>query len=82
MKKLNLRSGNKSVSRIPSVFITGFTASNKIADVAIRRPMITSFMIQDENDPDDTENGLTKKTRTRSNDTPNRVHEYFVFSLY
>jgi hypothetical protein len=70
------------VSRIPSVFITGFTASNKIADVAIRRPMITSFMIQDENDPDDTENGLTKKTRTRSNDTPNRVHEYFVFSLY
>lgn len=67
---------------MPSVFITGFTASNKIADVQIRIPMITNFMIHDENEPDDTENGLMKKTRTRSNDTPNRVHEYLVFSLY
>ena len=32
--------------------------------------------------PDDTENGLTKNSKTRNNDIAKRVHEYFVFSLY
>jgi hypothetical protein len=82
IKKLNFKSGNISVSRIPSVSITGFTASNKMTDVAIRRPIITSFNIIDEIEPDLTDNGLTKKRRTRSKETPNMVHEYLVFSLY
>jgi len=82
IKKLNFRSGNKSVSRIPSVDITGFTASNKMADVAIRRPTMTIFIMIDVIEPDVTESGLTKNRSTRSNDTPNIVHEYLVFSLY
>jgi hypothetical protein len=70
------------VSKIPSVFITGLTASNKIADVPIRRQIITIFIIHEDREPDDSENGLTKKIRTRNNDMPNIVEAYLVFSLY
>jgi hypothetical protein len=70
------------VSRTPSVFITGLTASNKIADVTIRRQRITIFIIHEDMEPDDTENGLTKKIRMRNNDAPNIVEAYLVFSLY
>lgn len=82
IKKLNFKSGNKSVSSIPLVSITGLTALNKIADVPIRRPIIISFIIIEDVEPDDTENGLTKKRRISRSDTPNSIHEYLVFSLY
>ena len=82
IKKLNFRSGNKSVSSIPLVSRTGLTALNKIADVPTSRPIIISFIIIEDVDPDDTENGLTKKRRMRISDTPNSMHEYLVFSLY
>jgi len=82
MKKLNLRSGNKSVSMIPSVSITGFTALNKMTDVMPRRPTTMSFIIHEDIDPDDTENGLMKNRRTRRSATPKMTHEYLVFSLY
>ena len=39
-------------------------------------------MTIDDIEPDDTENGLTKNSKTRNNDIAKRVHEYFVFSLY
>jgi hypothetical protein len=70
------------VSSIPLVSITGLTALNNIADVPIRRPIIISFIIIEDVEPDDTENGLTKKRRISRSDTPNSIHEYLVFSLY
>jgi hypothetical protein len=82
MKKLNFRSGNKSVSRIPLVSIIGFTALNKIAEVARRSPITISFRIHDINEPDDTAIGLTKKIITRRRVTPKITQEYLVFSLY
>lgn len=82
MKKLNLSSGYKSVSRIPFVSIIGLTALNKIVEVATSSPMIMSFIIHDDNVPDDTANGLTKKISTRRRDTPKMIQEYLVFSLY
>ncbi len=82
IKKLNLSSGNKSVSIIPLVSNTGATALNKIADVATRRPTTTSFINPDENEPDDTENGPMKKRIIKNKETPKRIHEYLVFSLY
>ena len=82
MKKLNFNSGNKSVSRMPLVSIIGRTALNKIAEVATRSPITTSFIIHDVNDPDDTANGLTKNIITRRRDTPKMTQEYLVFSLY
>ena len=82
IKKLNFRSGNKSVSIIPLVSITGITAWNKIADVATRRPITTRFINPDENVPDVTENGPMKKRMIRNKETPKRIHEYFVSSLY
>ena len=82
MKKLNFSSGNKSVSRMPFVSIIGFTALNKIAEVATRSPMTTNFIIHDVNEPDDTANGLTKNIITRRSDAPKITQEYFVFSLY
>jgi hypothetical protein len=82
MKKLNLRSGNKSVLIIPSVSITGLTALNNMTDVIPRRPTTMSFIIHEDMDPDDTENGLMKNRRTRRSATPKIMHEYFVFSLY
>lgn len=82
IKKLNFRSGNKSVSRMPLVSIIGFTALNKIAEVATRRPITMSFIIHDIHEPDDTANGLTKKIITRRRETPKMTQEYLVFSLY
>ena len=82
MKKFNLSSGNKSVSIIPFVSIIGRTALNKIAEVPSNKPIITSFINHDDNEPDDTENGLMKNIMTRSKDTPNSTQEYLVFSLY
>lgn len=82
IKKLNLSSGNKSVSIIPLVSNTGATAWNNIADVATRRPTIMSFINPDENEPDDTENGPMKKRIIKNKETPKRIHEYLVFSLY
>ena len=82
MKKLNFSSGNKSVSIIPFVSKTGITAWNKIAEVATSRPITMSFINPDENDPEDTENGPMKKIMIKNNETPKRIHEYLVFSLY
>jgi hypothetical protein len=82
MKKLYFRSGNKSVSIIPFVSIIGRTASNNIVEVAINKPMTINFIIHDDHEPDDTENGLIKNIMTRSNDTPKSTQEYLVFSLY
>lgn len=82
MKKFNFNSGNKSVSRIPVVSIIGFTALNKIADVMTRSPITISFIIHEENDPEDTANGLTKNIITKKRDIPKITQEYFVFSLY
>ncbi len=82
MKKLYFRSGNKSVSIIPFVSIIGRTASNNIVEVAINKPMTINFIIHDDHEPDDTENGLIKNIMTRSNDTPKSTQEYLVFSQY
>jgi hypothetical protein len=82
IKKLYLRSGNKSVSIIPFVSNTGFTALNKIAEVPSSIHTTISFIIHDDIEPDDTENGLMKNIMTRSKDTPNSTQEYLVFSLY
>jgi len=82
MKKLNLRSGNKSVSKIPFVFKIGEMALNNIMDVAMSKPITTSFIIHDDHEPDDTENGLTKHKMTTNSDTPKRIHDDLVFSLY
>ena len=82
MKKLYLRSGNRSVSIIPFVSNIGFTALNKIAEVPSNIPTTMSFIIHDDHDPDDTENGLIKNMITRSKDTPKSTQEYLVFSLY
>ena len=82
MKKLYLRSGNKSVSIIPFVSMIGFIALNKIAEVPSNIPTTISFIIHDDHDPDDTENGVMKNIMTRSNDTPKSTQEYLVFSLY
>ena len=82
IKKLNLSSGNKSVSIIPFVSMTGITAWNKIADVATSRPITTNFINPDENEPDDRENGPMKKRMIRNKEAPKRIHEYLVFSLY
>lgn len=82
MKKLNFKSGNKSVSRIPLVSITGLIALNKIIDVVINNPITMNFIIHDPQELDDTENGLMKNRRIRRRDTPKIMHEYFVFSLY
>jgi len=67
---------------MPFVSIIGFTALNKIAEVATRSPMMTNFIIHDVSEPDDTANGLTKKIITRRSDVPKMTQEYFVFSLY
>ena len=82
MKKFNLRSGNKSVSRMPPVSIIGLTALNNMELVAKSIPIMINFSIQDDQELDDTENGLTKKIITRRRETPKRIHEYLVFSLY
>ena len=82
IKKLNLRSGNRSVSIIPLVSMTGITAWNKIVEVATSRPIMTSFINPDENVPDVTEKGPMKKRMIRNKETPKRIHEYLVFSLY
>lgn len=82
MKKFNLRSGNKSVSRIPPVSIIGLTALNNMALVAKSIPIMINFNIQDDQELDDTENGLTKKIITRRRETPKRIQECLVFSLY
>jgi len=82
IKKLNLSSGNRSVSIIPLVSRTGITAWNKIAEVATSRPITTSFINPDENEPEVTENGPMKKRIIRNKEAPKRIHEYFVFSLY
>ena len=67
---------------MPLVSIIGFTALNKIAEVATRRPITMSFIIHDIHEPDDTANGLTKKIITRRRETPKMTQEYLVFSLY
>ena len=82
MKKFNLRSGNKSVSRMPPVSIIGLTALNNMALVAKSSPIMINFSIQDDQELDDTENGLTKKIITRRRETPKRIQECLVFSLY
>jgi hypothetical protein len=82
IKKLNLRSGNRSVSIIPFVSIIGITAWNNSADVASSIPKMMNFISPDENEPDDTLNGPMKNKMIKNNDTPNSIHEYFVFSLY
>jgi hypothetical protein len=82
IKKLNFRSGNKSVSIMPLVSRTGITAWNNIAEVATSRPITTSFINPDENDPADTENGPMKKRMIKNKEAPKRIHEYLVFSLY
>lgn len=82
MKKLYLRSGNKSLSIIPFVSMIGFIALNKIAEVPSNIPITISFIIHDDIDPDDTENGLMKNIITISKDTPNSTQEFLVFSLY
>ena len=81
-KKLNLKSGNKSVSRIPLVSITGFTALNNRYEALASNVTIISFINHDDIEPDDTENGLTKKIRTRRRVAPKITQEYLVFSLY
>jgi len=82
MKKLCLRSGNKSVSIIPFVSIIGRTALNNIVEVAINKPITTSFIIHDAHEPDDTDIGLMKNKIIRNRDAPKSTQEYFVFSLY
>lgn len=82
IKKLNLSSGNKSVSIIPLVPKTGITALNKIAEVATSSPITTNFINPDENVPGDTENGPIKKRMIKNKEAPKRIHEYLVFSLY
>lgn len=82
MKKFNLRSGNKSVSRMPAVSIIGLTALNNMVLVAKSIPIMMNFSIHDDQELDDTENGLTKKIITRRRETPKRIQEYLVFSLY
>ena len=82
MKKLYLSSGNKSVSIIPFVSIIGRTALNNIVEVAINKPTTINFIIHDDHEPDDTENGLMKNIIMRNNDTPKSTQEYLVFSLY
>lgn len=82
MKKFNLSSGNKSVSRMPLVSIMGLTALNNIVDVLTSIPIIINLSIQDAQELDETENGLTKKIITRRRETPKRIQEYLVFSLY
>ena len=82
MKKFCLSSGNKSVSIIPFVSIIGRTALNNIVEVAINKPITTSFMNHDVNEPDETENGLMKNNIISNKDIPKSTQEYFVFSLY
>lgn len=82
MKKLYFKSGNKSVSIMPFVSIIGFTALNKIADVPSNIPTTIIFVIQDDHEPDETESGLIKNNNTSKRETPKRMQEYFVFSLY
>lgn len=82
MKKLYFKSGNKSVSIIPFVSIIGFMALNNIADVPSNIPMTINFIIHDDHDPDDTDIGLIKNSNTNKRETPKRMQEYFVFSLY
>jgi hypothetical protein len=82
MKKFNLRSGNKSVSRMPPVSIIGLTALNNMVVVANSIPIMISFSIHEDQELDDTANGLTKKIITRRRETPKRIQEYLVFSLY
>lgn len=82
IKKLNLSSGNISVSMIPFVSITGLTALNKITQVIAIRPTITSFINPANNEPSDTGNGPIKNKMIKNKVAPKRIHEYFVFSLY
>jgi hypothetical protein len=62
--------------------MTGITAWNNIAEVATSRPITTSFIIPDENEPEVTENGPMKNRMIRNKEAPKRTHEYLVFSLY
>lgn len=82
IKKLNLSSGNKSVSIIPFVSRTGITAWNKIAAVAESKAIMTSFINPDDNEPDDRENGPMKNRMIKNKEAPKMTHEYLVFSLY
>jgi hypothetical protein len=82
IKKLYFKSGNKSVSIMPFVSIIGFTALNKMADVPNNKPITINFIIHDVHDPDETDTGLIKNSITSKRETPKRIHEYFVFSLY
>jgi len=82
MKKLYFKSGNKSVSIMPFVSIIGFIALNKIADVPSNIPTTIIFVIHDDHEPDETESGLIKNNNTSKRETPKRMQEYFVFSLY
>jgi len=82
IKKLVFNSGNKSVSRIPLVSITGFTALNNRYEALASNVIIISFINHDDIEPDDTENGVTKKMSTRRRVAPKITQEYLVFSLY
>jgi len=53
-----------------------------MVEVATSKNITMSFIIHDDHEPEETENGLIKKMRTRRRETPKSIHEYFVFSLY
>lgn len=82
IKKLFLRSGNRSVSRIPLASNTGTTALNNIVDVATNNATMTIFAIMDEKEPGDNANGPIKKSIINNNDIPKIIQEYLVCSLY
>ena len=67
---------------MPPVSIIGLTALNNMELVAKSIPIMINFSIQDDQELDDTENGLTKKIITRRRETPKRIQECLVFSLY
>ena len=67
---------------MPPVSIIGLTALNNMELVAKSSPIMINFSIQDDQELDDTENGLTKKIITRRRETPKRIQECLVFSLY
>ncbi len=67
---------------MPFVSIIGFTALNKMADVPNNKPITINFIIHDVHEPDETDMGLIKNSITSKRETPKRIHEYFVFSLY
>ncbi len=67
---------------MPPVSIIGLTALNNMVVVANSIPIMISFSIHEDQELDDTANGLTKKIITRRRETPKRIQEYLVFSLY